>query len=244
MTSEGQASETQRPTFTHRPTRHGLIGPFSGRQLLAGAIAVLVIAIIGVVVTTPLGNTANQPDLIDPLATPFVIGEAPAEGLRAGQQAPEMTIDLGNGSTYQLEDLDGNPVRLADLRGKVVWLNFFASWCPPCQQETPILRSLSDTYRHRGLEVVGISVQETTAADVKAYADRYRLGYTIGFDGSGNVLREYRVFALPTQFFIDTTGLIQQVVSGPVDEQGARALIESMLPAASPAPASPSPTAS
>jgi peroxiredoxin len=242
VASEGQASETPRPTFTHRPARHGLIGPFSGRQLLAGAIAVLVIAIVGVIVTTPLGNTANQPDLIDPLATPFVIGEAPAQGLQAGQQAPEMTIDLGDGSTYQLQDLDGNPVRLADLRGKVVWLNFFASWCPPCQQETPILRSLSDTYRARGLEVVGISVQETTAADVKAYADRYRLRYTIGFDGSGNVLREYRVFALPTQFFIDTNGAIQQVVSGPVDEQGARALIESMLPqAASP---SASPTAS
>jgi peroxiredoxin len=237
-------SESERPAFTHRPARHGLIGPFSGRQLLAGAIAVLVIAIVGVVVTTPLGNTANQPDLIDPLATPFIIGEAPAEGLKAGQQAPEMTIDLGDGSTYQLKDLDGNPVRLADLRGKVVWLNFFASWCPPCQQETPILRTLSDTYRDRGLEVVGISVQETTASDVKAYADRYRLRYPIGFDGSGNVLREYRVFALPTQFFLDTDGVIQQVVSGPVDEQGARALIESLLPD-SPAPSgSPSPVAS
>ena len=237
-------SESERPAFTHRPARHGLIGPFTGRQLLAGAIAVLVIAIVGVVVTTPLGNTANQPDLIDPLATPFIIGEAPAEGLKAGQQAPEMTIDLGDGSTYQLKDLDGNPVRLADLRGKVVWLNFFASWCPPCQQETPILRTLSDTYRDRGLEVVGISVQETTASDVKAYADRYRLRYPIGFDGSGNVLREYRVFALPTQFFLDTNGVIQQVVSGPVDEQGARALIESLLPD-SPAPSgSPSPVAS
>lgn len=244
MASESQTSETPRPTFTHRPARHGLIGPFSGRQLLAGAIAVLVIAIIGVVVTTPLGNTANQPDLIDPLATPFVIGEAPAEGLQPGQQAPEMTIDLGNGNTYELRDLDGNPVRLADMRGKVVWLNFFASWCPPCQQETPILRSLSDTYRDRGLEVVGVSVQETTAADVKAYADRYRLRYTIGFDGSGDVLREYRVFALPTQFFIDTNGVIQQVVSGPVDEQGARALIESMLPGKTPGSSAPSPSAS
>jgi len=223
-------SESKRPTFTHRPARHGLIGPFSGRQLLAGAIAVLVIAVLGVVVTTPLGNTANQPDLIDPLATPFVIGEAPAQGLQAGQQAPELTIDQGNGNSSALQDLDGNPVTLAELRGKVVWLNFFASWCPPCQQETPILRTLADTYRDRGLEVVGISVQETTSADVKAYADRYRLRYTIGFDGSGDVLREYRVFALPTQFFIDPNGVVQQVVSGPVDEQGARALIESILP--------------
>ena len=234
------ATESERPAFTHRPARHGLIGPFSGRQLLAGAIAVLVVAIIGVIVTTPLGNTADQPDLIDPLATPFIIGDAPAEGLQTGQQAPELTVDRGNGSSFQLQDLDGNPVTLAGLRGKVVWLNFFASWCPPCQQETPILRRLADTYRDRGLEIVGISVQETTAADVKAYADRYRLAYTIGFDGFGDVLREYRVFALPTQFFIDTNGVIQQVVSGPVDEQGARALIESLLPgsgSSSPAPA-------
>jgi peroxiredoxin len=230
-------TESERPAFTHRPARHGLIGPFSGRQLLAGAIAVLLVAIIGVIVTTPLGNTANQPSLVDPLATPFVIGEAPPEGLQVGQGAPELTVDLGDGNTYQLTDLEGKPVTLAGLRGKVVWLNFFASWCPPCQQETPILRTLADTYRDRGLEVVGISVQETTPADVKAYADRYQLRYTIGFDGSGDVLREYRVFALPTQFFLDTNGVIQQIVSGPVDEQGARALIESMLPGTRPSEA-------
>ena len=235
MTTDAERPE-ERPAFTHQRARHGLIGPFSGRQLLAGAIAVLVIAIVGIAVTTPLGNTANSPDLVDPLATPFVIGEAPAEGLKAGEAAPELTIDLADGSTYQLTDLDGNPVTLAALKGKVVWLNFFASWCPPCQQETPILRSLANDYRDRGLEVVGVSVQETTPADVKAYADRYRLGYRIGFDGSGDVLREYRVFALPTQFFIGPDGVIRMVLSGPVDEQGARALIESMLaevPAAS-----------
>jgi peroxiredoxin len=225
---------TERPAFTHRRTRHGLIGPFSGRQLLAGAIAVLLVAILGVIVTTPLGNTATPPDVANPIATPFLLGP-PAEGLRAGSKAPEMTIDLGGGSTYQLRDLDGQPITLAGLRGKVVWLNFFASWCPPCQQETPILRSLAATYRDRGLALLGVSVQETTPADVSAYADRYRLGYTIGFDGSGDVLREYKVFALPTQFFIDLDGVIRQVVLGPVDEQGARALIESMLPkAASP----------
>jgi peroxiredoxin len=220
---------TERPEFTHRRARHGLIGPFSGRQLLAGAIAVLVVAIVGVALTTPLGNTASPPSVVNPLATPFIIGEEPPEGLQAGTTAPELTIDLDDGSTYQLQDLDGRPVTLAALKGKVVWLNFFASWCPPCQQETPILRSLADTYRDRGLEVVGISVQETTATDVKAYADRYRLRYTIGFDGSGHVLRAYRVFALPTQFFIDVDGVIRQVVSGPVDEQGAKALIDAML---------------
>jgi len=218
-----------RPGFTHRRERHGLIGPFSGRQLLLAAAAIAVVAIVIVAITTPLGNTSIGPNIANPRATPFIIGEAPAEGLRPGSTAPDLATTLDDGTTYQLTDLDDRPIRLADLRGKVVWLNFWASWCPPCQQETPILRELDAKYRDRGLAIIGISVQETTPADVEAYAQRYQLGYTIGFDGSGHILRTYRVFALPTQFFIDVNGMVQLVLNGPVDEAGASALIESML---------------
>jgi cytochrome c biogenesis protein CcmG/thiol:disulfide interchange protein DsbE len=217
-----------RPGFTHRRERHGLIGPFTGRQLLLAAVAIAVVAIVGVAITTPLGNTSIRPDIANPRATPFLIGVA-AEGLRPGSTAPELATVLDDGSTYQLTDLDGRPIRLADLRGKVVWLNFWASWCPPCQQETPILRELDAKYGDRGLAIVGISVQETTPTDIEAYADRYELDYTIGFDGSGHILRSYRVFALPTQFYINTNGVIELVLNGPVDEAGASALIESML---------------
>jgi peroxiredoxin len=197
--------------------------------LLAGAISVLLVAIVGVAVTTPLGTTGVPADLVDPLATPYLIG-TPVEGLRPGAAAPELAIGLPDGSTYELADLDGAPITLAALRGKVVWLNFWASWCPPCQQETPILRSMSEAYRDRGLEIVGISVQETSPDDIRAYAERYELPYTIGFDGSGHILRAYRVYALPTQFFLDTEGRIATIVNGPVDERGAAALIESLLP--------------
>jgi cytochrome c biogenesis protein CcmG/thiol:disulfide interchange protein DsbE len=222
----------ERPGFTHKRERHGLIGPFSGRQLLIGAVAIAVVAIVGVAITTPLGSAGLGPNMVNPQATPFIIGEAPAEGMRPGSLAPELSATLDDGTTYQLTDLDGQPIRLADLRGKVVWLNFWASWCPPCQQETPILRALDAKYRDRGLAIVGISVQETTPTDVAAYADRYELKYTIGFDGSGHILRTYRVFALPTQFFLNTDGVIELVLNGPVDEVGATALIESLLPPA------------
>ena len=218
-----------RPGFTHKRERHGLIGPFSGRQLLLAAAAIAVVAIVIVIITTPLGNTSIGPNIANPRATPFIIGEAPAEGLRPGSTAPELATTLDDGSTYQLTDLQGRPIRLDALRGKVVWLNFWASWCPPCQQETPILRELDAKYRDRGLAIIGISVQETTPADVEAYARRYQLGYTIGFDGSGHILRTYRVFALPTQFFIDVNGVVQLVLNGPVDKTAASALIESML---------------
>ncbi len=223
-----------RPDFQHRPARHGMVGPFSGRQLLAVVLAIVVVAVTLVAVTTPLGTTAGGPGIVDPRATPFIFASPPAQGLRPGSTAPELEIALADGGTYQLSDLDGAPVRLDALRGKVVWINFWASWCPPCQQETPILRELDERYAERGLEIIGISVQETSPDDLRTYAERYDLGYTIGFDGSGHVFRTYKVYALPTQFFIDTQGVIVQVINGPVDEVGAAALIESLLPSAAP----------
>ncbi|MDO8484210.1 MAG: TlpA disulfide reductase family protein [Candidatus Limnocylindrales bacterium] len=227
---------TQRPGFTHRTERHGLVGPFSGRQLVAAFGAVVVAVIVLVAVTTPLGNTADGPGTVDPRPTQYIIGPAPQEGLQAGDLAPEFEVPLDDGSTYQLTDLDGRPIRLADLRGKAVWVNFWASWCPPCQQETPIIRELAERYRDAGLVVVGIAVQETSPADIRAYAERFNLRYTIGFDASGHVFRRYRVFGLPTQFFIRPDGVID-AVGKTVDEATAVARIEAILPEGStPAP--------
>ena len=137
---------TQRPGFVHRPERHGLVGPFSGRQLLVAFGTVVLAVILLVAITTPLGNTGG-PGTVDPRPTQYIIGPAPQEGLHPGDTAPEFTVPLADGSTYQLTDLDGQPIRLADLRGKAVWVNFWASWCPPCQQETPIIRD-RDRFRY------------------------------------------------------------------------------------------------
>ena len=230
---------TPRPGFTHKPPKRGVVGPFSGRQLVVAAGALVLTFIVLVAVTTPLGTTGVTPVLADPRATAFILSSPPAAGLRVGSTAPELAVQLDDGSTYQLTDLDGRPIRLDALRGKVVWINFWASWCPPCQQETPILRELSERYRERGLEVIGISVQETSPDDLATYVDRYQLDYTIGFDGSGHVFRTYKGFALPTQFFIDRNGVIRQIVNGPVDEAGTAALIESLL---GPIPSDPGPS--
>jgi peroxiredoxin len=187
-------------------------------------------AVVGIAaVTAPLGNTAvlARPD---PRPTPFQIGPA-AQGLSAGSQAPDFAVRRADGTSFQLTDLDGKPVRLADLAGKAVWVNFWASWCPPCQSETPVLRHAADVYRTRGLVIVGISVQESSVADVRAYVDRYSLGYTVAADLAGDIFHLYRVYALPTQFFLDPHGRIQAVVQGPLDDAGAAAHIEAILPA-------------
>jgi thiol-disulfide isomerase/thioredoxin len=213
-----------------RPARRGLIGPFSGRQLVT-VLVVVVLAGIGLsLATTPLGPPANGGGPPIPGATPYIVGPV-VEGLRPGDRAPELEFTRDDGTAFRLTDLDGNPVRLSDLEGRLVWVNFWASWCPPCQAETPVMREMDETYRDQGLSIVAIAVQETTVDDVAAYADRYELEYTIAFDASGDVFRRYRVFALPTQFFIGPDGRILQVVNGPLFEEAARQRIEAWLPA-------------
>jgi cytochrome c biogenesis protein CcmG, thiol:disulfide interchange protein DsbE len=220
---------TDRPEFIHRRERHGLIGPFGGRQLALLAVAVIVVAVGLVVVTTPLGRT-GPPSPNDPKATQYVFDPKASIGVRPGQIAPELAVPLPDGTTYQLTDLDGQPVRLADLRGKAVWINFWASWCPPCQSETPVIRDLAERYASRGLAVIGISVQETSLDDVRAYATRYQLGYTIGTDLSGYIFRLYRPPGLPTQVFVGPDGAIRSVVLAPLTEADATAQIEAILP--------------
>jgi peroxiredoxin len=218
-----------RPEFTHRRERHGVIGPFGGRQLAILATAVVVVAVGLVVITTPLVRT-GPPSPNDPKATQFVLDPSAKLGFRTGQIAPEFSVPLQDGGTYQLTDLDGKPVRLADLRGKAVWINFWASWCPPCQSETPVIRDLAERYADRGLVVIGISVQETSLADIRSYATRYQLGYTIAADLSGHIFRLYRPPGLPTQIFVGPEGAIRSVVLAPLNETDATAQIEAILP--------------
>ena len=215
------------------------MGPFSGRQLLLAAGSVIVAVLVLVGATTPLGP--NRSGLPDPQATAVAIGPA-VPGLSIGSLAPELSRVLPDGTTYQLSSIDGHPIRLADLRGKGVWLNFWASWCPPCQQETPTLRDVADLYRDRGVVLVAVDVQETVAV-AQGYAQRYGLRYTIGGDVAGQVFRTYRVYALPTQFFIGPAGVIRSVVQGPLSRAGAIAHVEQIVPSGTTV-ASPSPSQS
>jgi cytochrome c biogenesis protein CcmG/thiol:disulfide interchange protein DsbE len=200
--------------------RRGVVGPFTGRQLAAVVAVVAVAAVVLLVATRPLVGPTPSVAPADPRATQYVIGSA-GEGLRVGDRAPELEIVGPDGAPAPLLDLEGNPVRLAGLRGRPVWLNFWASWCPPCQAETPTIRDLAAAYAPQGLQVIGVSVQEATEDDVRAYAERYGLDYTIAADLAGDVFRRYRVYGLPTQYFIDEDGIIRNVVQGPVTRESA-----------------------
>jgi peroxiredoxin len=154
--------------------------------------------------------------------------DEPSGELAVGQRAPELQ-GLADGRVVGLQDLRGEPITLAERHGRPVWLSFFATWCPPCQEETPVLRDAFESYADDGLEMVAVSVQETTVDDVAAYAERYSLPYTIGFDATSGVFRAYRGFGLPTHVFIDADGVIRHIQYGPMDREQVATIVEPLL---------------
>jgi peroxiredoxin len=202
-----------------------VIGPFTLRHLVV-LLGVLVAAAVALVLlTTPL--RAPRPVAQAPGSDFYQTGD-PTAGLAVGQPAPELE-GFVDGQTVSLTDLDGQPVTLAALHGRPVWLNFFATWCPPCQEETPVLRDMYETYRDQGLQLVAISVQETTPQDVADWAATYSLPFPIGFDATGAVFETYLGYGLPTQVFIDADGIIRELRYGPLDRDTAASIIEPLL---------------
>jgi peroxiredoxin len=91
---------------------------------------------------------------------------------------------------------------------------------------------MDQRYRDRGLALIGVQVQQTVD-DGQRYASTYSLTYRIGADVTGDIFREYHVFALPTQFFIDGTGVIRAIVNGPMTQDSATNMLDALLPTGS-----------
>lgn len=208
------------------------MGPFTGRQILVAAGIVAAVAVVLSALTTPLGPASPTVPRPGSSFVPF----APAvAGLQPGAPAPEL-IGTDNGRPVQLTDLSGRPISLAALRGRPIWINFFATWCPPCQSETPTIEQVFEEHRAEGLAVIGVSVQESSVADVAAYGNTYGLQYTIGFDATSAIYHAYHVYGLPTQVFIDRQGIVRQVWNGPLSQLEAEQMLAPLLgvPAATP----------
>jgi cytochrome c biogenesis protein CcmG, thiol:disulfide interchange protein DsbE len=113
---------------------------------------------------------------------------------------------------FTLNSIDGAPVTLSDLRGKVVVLNFWATWCPPCRAEIPALEDLSRKYDGKAV-VLAVNVQEDPAV-VLGFVREYGMTYPVVLDPRAEIARAYQVIAFPTTFFIDARGVIVEVESG------------------------------
>jgi len=203
-----------------------VVGPFTLRHLIILGVVLVAVGGLLALLNTPI-SAPVQPQAQAPGSGFYQVDE-PTTGLAVGQMAPELEGE-NDGETVRLYDLDGELVSLEALRGSPVWLSFFATWCPPCQEETPVLRDTYAAYADEGLEMIAVSVQETTADDVAAYAETYSLPYRIGFDATGAVFDTYQGYGLPTHVFIDADGIIRQLRYGPLTRETAAEIIEPLL---------------
>jgi cytochrome c biogenesis protein CcmG, thiol:disulfide interchange protein DsbE len=140
-----------------------------------------------------------------------------AQIARVGAPAPSWTET----------SLPGPTLSLSALRGKALYLNFFATWCPPCNEEAPAINALARTYAAKGLQVVGVDVLENArkAAD---FRKAHHLLYPVVVD-DGSLRNQYSVNGLPVHVFIDRTGVVQRVVVGQLSPAQMRSNVELLL---------------
>jgi peroxiredoxin len=117
---------------------------------------------------------------------------------------------------FELPDLQGRPVNLAELQGKVVVLNFWATWCPPCLDEMPSLERLHVALAPKGIEIVAVSVDERFS-DIGKFVEKYRVTFTVLHDEGKKVSRKYQTFKYPETYILDRAGRLKSKVIGPRD---------------------------
>lgn len=126
--------------------------------------------------------------------------ETTMEGAVVGQAAPD----------FQLAEMDGSTVALSELRGKPAVLVFWTAWCPVCKEEAPHFNALAEQYGPRGVQVLGINIQDSIARVQSGIKD-FGIRYDVARDPDAAVARRYRVTGTPTVIFLDASGVVTYV---------------------------------
>jgi peroxiredoxin len=152
------------------------------------------------------------------LATVFFWLTAMAPSSQSGDRNPYSPkeidkLDKQKAPDFTLKDLKGNTVTLSALKGKVVLLNFWATWCPPCVAEMPQLNKLYKKLGPRGLHIVAVST-DNSIGYVKDFVSKNAIDFTVLYDERRTTTRSYKVFSMPTTFLIDKNGFIVEKFFG------------------------------
>ena len=155
--------------------------------------------------------------LLSGVGAPLSSSPSPREGFFA----PDFTLDT----------LQGEQVKLSGLRGKVIVVNFWTTWCPPCRAETPALEMSYEAYKDVDVVILGVNLtDQDSLKEVESFVQEFGLTYPILLDRDGAVGLLYQLSGLPTTFFINREGIIRTVViGGPMSETSIRSKIEALL---------------
>ncbi len=176
------------------------------RLVMAGTLLCLMVAIAG------WGGAVAPPDIL-PFATRTVV--------KLGEPAPN----------FQLPDLNNHLVALSDLRGKVVLLNFWATWCGPCRVEMPAMEELYRTFPRKDFEILAVSIDAQGVAVTRPFQQEYHLTFPILHDPDSRVGLMYGARTLPMTFLVDRQGVVRHQIFGARDwaASGAQQLVQMLM---------------
>ena len=154
-------------------------------------------------------------------------------GFGVNSEFGQVDISSKTPAEFSLRLLDGSDLALSDLRGKVVMLDFWSSWCPPCRQEAPTLAEVYREYAGQPVEFIGIDIWDQKD-DALAHISEYDVPYPNGIDAKGTIAIDYGVTGLPEKFFISAQGALLKKFVGPMNAGDLRAALEEALASGSP----------
>ena len=138
-------------------------------------------------------------------------------------------VSMGIAPDFELPKLDGTPVKLSDMKGKIVILDFWATWCPPCRQMIPELKKIHNEYKNKGVEILAVSLDEGGTQAVQSFVESANIDYPVLL-GSREVSKKFgQVNAIPTSFIIDREGNIRDKHIGYRDAEDMEAIIKSLI---------------
>jgi len=156
-------------------------------------------------------------------------GSPDTAGISANVGAADSALDGQLAPGFSLENLQGERVSLSDLKGQPILINFWATWCPPCRFEMPVIEAAYQKYRDQGFVVLAVDVQEPRGL-VQSYVKRLGLAFPVVLDRDGQVAADYRVRAYPTSVFINRKGEIMQIHRGMMTAEMIERYLANILP--------------
>ena len=175
-----------------------------------------------------LGTAAVLIPLFALLAWAAVRQQGTPAGAGINAQFGQVRVSEARAADFALELGDGSTLRLSDLEGQVVMVDFWASWCGPCRQEAATLNRIYSAYADAPVEFVGVNVWDTPDA-AEVFLVEFGVAYPAGIDEDGGIALEYGVRGIPEKFFIDADGVIRRKYVGPMPEDVLRGALDELL---------------
>jgi len=149
-------------------------------------------------------------------------------GIAVNETFGELSVNNRILKDFSLDLFDGGSIKLSDLKGEVVVLDFWSSWCVQCRKEAPVLSQAYSEYEHKGVSFVGINVWDTEA-DATSYREAFGLTYPAGPDKDGIILMEYGVRGIPEKLIINKDGRLVRKLVGPSSIDSLRLILDETL---------------